>query len=175
MRQRRGGSTAVDSDKRGVEVTRQSQDSLNQDLADLNGPASIQTDCFVLAPKPPRRKTLREASEHIHVITNTLESHPRGKATIKRAFRSAKWQSEKNHLINSMAERTRTHRTLISQPPPATNRHTRNLSERHQSKHLLQQKLKNEYGIKEAGDFAAPPEMQTFLSEVPTLLQDKER
>ena len=87
----------------------------------------------------------------------------------------AKWQSDKDEIVDSMSYHLTRHRPKIQ----LTNQQSTKRSElsglQKQGNSLLQQNLHHKYQVRNIEPVRISDDKALFLSEVPTLIADKER
>lgn len=109
------------------------------------------------------------------VFTDLVEAEQNGRGHIQRVFGQSKWQKDKDHLLKSMAYHLQKHKPSVRLTQDQTTRKSELCSQERFGRHLLQQRLTKQYGMKNMSRVEIPPESKLFLSEVPTLMAAKEK
>lgn len=117
--------------------------------------------------------TTEDCPAQAKVFKDILSAQESEKGHLQKVFRSARWQSEKDMIVSTMAFHLQKYKPVIRRSKQYELKLKQQKSGKYQGQSILQRRLGQRYGVTNTSKSSLPSDCQTFLSEVPTLLQSK--
>ena len=117
--------------------------------------------------------TVWDTAASNNVFTDLFSASESGKGHLQKVFNSAKWQSEKDQLVNTMAFHLKKHRPVIKRDERFKANMNQLRSSKIQEQSRLQKRLNYQYMMTDNAPVKMTKDCESFLSEVPKMVQNK--